>query len=187
MQVGTLCHIYLLSFEVKGSFQMDMYLWCIFWTCTYGGSFEINWPCKNMLELHSQSPSLISKDSSYQVKTLLNFVSPTPMAPGRWPSLHGKVRLQAHNFPPASPCSLNDTDSQAQLVRAGGCWFCTAAAAGGGAGQWQAGRPRLGAVQQAGSRRRQCTLAARSTLLLSTPTLRPRHEGTKAATAGKLR
>ena len=38
-----------------------------------------------------------------------------------------------------------------------------------------------------GSRRRQCTLAARSTLLLSTPTLRPRHEGTKPTTAGKLR
>ena len=146
-----------------------------------------------MLDLYPQSTPSISKHSSYQAKTLLNLVSPTPMAPGRRPSLHGKVRLQPHNYPPALPSSQNDTDSQVQLVRAGGCWFCTAAAAaaaGGGAGQWQAGRPRLGAVQQqraGSSRRRQCTLAARSTLLLSTPTLRPRHEGTKPTTAGKLR
>ena len=106
-----------------------------------------------MLDLYPQSTPSISKHSSYQAKTLLNLVSPTPMAPGRRPSLHGKVRLQPHNYPPALPSSQNDTDSQVQLVRAGGCWFCTAAAAaGGGAGQWQAGRPRLGAVQQRAGR-----------------------------------
>ena len=48
----------------------------------------------NILELYSQSSSKIASHPSYQVKTLLNFVSPTPMAPGQRPSLHGKVLVQ---------------------------------------------------------------------------------------------